>query len=167
MSMSNQTVAALSHYAEVWANATPEERAQAIRDVSAKAFRQLDERDQGIVERRTAWIDKMRREPGVGDWVDFADGVSRRISYVWEFEDGWKAQTSDGGSFYLGGGSNGAYVSFSGSLYSTVPTHTFDLTFERRPGRVWFFHHDSHTAGGGVDTMIDFKVWECSLPAPR
>ncbi len=75
---------------------------------------ELDDRDHAIIASRLAAFDE---EPDVrvGDYVDFADGVSRRVSHVFprEWGDDYGVQTSDGGSFYLDEG----FVSFSGSLY--------------------------------------------------
>ena len=62
-------------------------------------------------------------------------------------------QTSDGGSFYLGDG----YCAFSGSLYDGIPADTLTLTGETREGRVWWFHHDYHTAHNGVPGVIGGK----------
>lgn len=99
----------------------------------------------------------------VGDWVRFADGVERRVSYVWRDEldldlpNG--VQTSAGGSFHIG--PYGA--SFSGSLFTGVDASTLTLTGERQPGTVWFFHHEHQCAHNGVHGMIPFRVWECSL----
>lgn len=116
---------------------------------------ELDERDRVILDERTAALDK---HPGirVGDFVRFADGATRRVSYLWPHG----AQTSDGGSYYLGHG----YVSMSGSLYSPVKLDTLTLTRETRPGAVWFFHHDHFTAHNGVHANIPFRLYECSLP---
>src|SRR5438309_10692209 len=102
----------------------------------------FDERDEAILCERTEALNK-RDGPRIGDFVIFADGIERRISYIWGFEnqDGfWSArpdsvQTSDGGSYYLGEG----YVSMSGSLYTSVPIGTLADTGERKAGQVWFF----------------------------
>jgi len=116
-----------------------------------------------MLSRQTALY--QRETPGEGDWVIFADGVERRISYTWP--DG--VQTSgynggDGGSYYLGEG----YVSYSGPLFGTVPTATLRRdSLGYRAGRVWFFHNDVHMAHNGVDTLAWFKVWRCSEVAPR
>lgn len=118
----------------------------------------IDERDQEIfADRAAAWLDDAR--PKCGDWIDFADGVSRRISHSWG-EMG--VQTSKGGSWYLGEG----YTSFSGSLYPTVPLETLARTTELRPGSCWIFHHNLSGAGRGVDGEIPFRVWTCSVDAP-
>jgi hypothetical protein len=54
----------------------------------------------------------------------------------------------------------------SGSLFVSVPLGTLTRTDETRPGWVWIFHHDYHTAGGGIDTQIPFRVYRCSENAP-
>ncbi len=118
----------------------------------------FDTRDQEIVAER---VDRYNTHEGprVGDFVDFADGITRRISETW---DGW-VQTSDSGSFYLGDEG----CSFSGSLYLAVPVESLTLTEEVRPGDVWIFHHDRRAAHNGVATTIGFRVYTCSQPAPE
>ena len=124
----------------------------------------LDERDEAILAQRVAALDAVEG-PRVGDFVRFADGVERRISYIWpeawDDETTSSVQTSDGGSYYLGDG----YVSMSGSLYTGVHGRTLTLTDEQREGSVWFFHHNQHVAHNGVDVMIPFRVFTCSLPS--
>ena len=117
-----------------------------------------DQRDRDILVARQAALDSVPG-PRVGDWVEFPGSVMRRISYLWPDD----AQTSDGGTYYLGDG----YVSMSGSLHASVPTNSLKRTRRTKPGSVWFFHHDFHTAGGGVDTTIPFRVYTCAFAAPR
>lgn len=116
----------------------------------------LDERDATILADRMVQLNAVEGFR-CGDWVIFADGVTRRISYIWD--DG--PQTSAGGTYFLGHG----YVSMSGGLYPHVPKATLTLTDERRDAWVWFFHHDFATAHNGVDVMAEFRVYTCSLPA--
>ncbi len=118
----------------------------------------LDERDRNILAERLSALDNVGGQR-VGDFVRFADGTLRRISYLWDNA----AQTSDGGSYYLGDG----HVSMSGSLYPHVPFATLTLTDERRGGSVWFFHHDIWGAGRGVNATIPFRVYICALDAGR
>lgn len=124
---------------------------------------ELDDRDRAIIASRLAAFDG---EPDVriGDYVEFADGVTRRVSHVFprEWGDDYGVQTSDGGSFYLDEG----FVSFSGSLYSAVPHRTLTPTEHRRPGRVWIFHHDWPGRDNGVHDEIPFRVYACSEEAP-
>jgi hypothetical protein len=124
----------------------------------------MDERDQEIYAARVAAFDS-HDGPRVGDYVDFPDGVSRLISYVWRDDDGWDGgavQTSDGGSFYLGAG----YMSFSGSLYRCVPSASLTLTDETREMSAWFFRHDWRTAHNAVDVKVTTRVWKCNVKAP-
>jgi hypothetical protein len=127
----------------------------------------LDERDvQVVADRMSAYLEN--NGPQVGDFVKFADGIERRISYVWAFEGEdpakFSVQTSDGGSFYLGKG----YCSFSGGLHTGVPASTLKLTGTIRRGSCWIFHHDHHTAGNGIDLSLPlFNEWACSLEATR
>lgn len=122
----------------------------------------LDERDTAILARRTAMLDA-DTDLRVGDFVRFADGTLRRVSHIWRDEQDRpeSVQTSNGGTYYLGDG----YVSMSGGLYRGVPASTLSLTAESRDGWVWFFHHDWTRAHNGVDVMVPFRVYECSLAA--
>ena len=118
----------------------------------------LDERDAKLFEVRQAFVSS-REEPSVGDFVEFADGVLRRISYAWPDS----VQTSQGGQWYLGE----TYVSFSGSLHPPVPIDTHVATGDRRNGRSWIFHHNDWRADNNVDVDVSFPVWRCSLEAPK
>jgi len=117
----------------------------------------LDARDQAILTERTELFSK-REVPSVGDYVIFANGITRRISYDWKDA----VQTSDGGSFYLC--SSGA-MSFSGSLYRSIPVETLTLTDETKSGSCWFFHHNYAMAHNGVYVTVPCRVWRCSLDA--
>ena len=124
----------------------------------------LDERDRQIIWERRNSIELIEG-PRVGDYVEFADGITRRVSHVWDesWGDTSGVQTSDGGSFYLGN----SYVSFSGGLYRMVKMGTLTDTGEQRPGRAWIFHHDYATADNGMDVTIPFRVYRCTENAPR
>lgn len=143
----------------------------------------LDDQDERTIIARAAAYDRIPG-PRVGDFVEFADGITRRISHVWAAD--WhedniaRCQTSDGGSFYLGGigesmwhrlsggeGDRGdAYVSFSGSLYESVKADTLKLAGSRN-GAVWVFHHEQWGAGRGVNGTMAFRVFTCSEKATR
>lgn len=117
--------------------------------------------DQDMV---TAWVDLFdhRPEPRVGDFLDFADGQSRRIAHIWRLESGIAVQpdyAKYGASFYFGLG----YCSFSGGLLPSIPAASLTLTDERRLGRVWTFHHNHATAHNGVYFSIPFRVYTCTL----
>lgn len=133
-------------------------------DKGTCAERFLDERDQAIVDERMAAVDAIRG-PRVGDFVGFADGTERRISYAWPAGDTWpeSVQTSDlgAGRYYL----SGAGLSFSGGLHPGVSIETLTDTGEIREGDAWIFHHDSHRAHNGVEFKAPFRVYRCSLPA--
>lgn len=119
----------------------------------------LDDRDAAILAARVAAFDPVEG-PRVGDYVHFNDGVTRQISYVWPDS----VQTSDGGSFYLGKG----YMSFSGGLYTAVPTETLTLVEGvTREAGAWFFHHDHWTAHNDVHVRVPVRVWMSSAKAPR
>lgn len=143
-----------------------------------------DATDDAIIAARMADYDR-RDGPRVGDFIRFADGQTRRASHVWPAD--WhddniaRVQTSDGGSFYLGGlgprsatvdlmsgdEPGRAFVSFSGALYNGVRADALIPTTELRDGSVWVFHHDWPGAGRGVDAVVPFRVYDCSLAAPR
>jgi hypothetical protein len=118
----------------------------------------LDDRDKAILAARVAAFDSTEG-PRVGDYVRFADGVTRRISWVWPDD----IQTSDGGSFYLGEG----YMSFSGALYTSVPTETLTLTKETGDASAWFFHHDDWKAHNDVHVRVSVRAWISSAIAPK
>ena len=124
----------------------------------------IDERDARIALDRSRHLDLIDG-PRVGDFVEFADGRTRRVSFL--SPDEWlpeidSVQTSDGGSFYL----SGSYVSFSGSLYQGVPRSALVATDERRPGDCWIFHHDQWGAGNGVPVVVPWRVFTCEREAP-
>jgi hypothetical protein len=118
----------------------------------------FDDRDATILAKRVAAFDPTEG-PREGDYVEFSDGVTRRISYVWPSA----VQTSDSGSFYLGNG----YMSFSGGLYSTVPTETLTLTDAVREAWAWFFHHDQREAHNSIHVRVPVRVWKSTAPAPQ
>lgn len=124
----------------------------------------FDDKDAAIRQKNLVAFDD-RQGPRVGDFIIFADGVTRRISHKWDFQGERETdyQTSDGGSWYFGEG----YCEFSGGLYGPVPESTLTPTEEKRDGAVWFFHHNFAQADNGVHTTIPFRVYTCSLPAPR
>ena len=128
------------------------------------AARILDQVDADLVRERLAAMDYARSVPRSGDFVDFADGVQRRISHCYYIADGWETntfQTSDGGRWYL----SRLGCEFSGALYPSIDGETFTDTGETRLGSAWVFHHDHHCAGGGVDFLAPFRVFACSMAA--
>jgi len=117
----------------------------------------LDARDMEILSRRAAAF-ASHETPKTGDFLEFADGIKRRISHVW-FDE--KIQTSDDGSWYLGDG----YMSFSGALYQSIPIEALSLKGEKRLGSCWFFHHNHQAAHNGVNAVIPCQVWTTELTA--
>ena len=141
----------------------------------------IDERDALIVAARAETYETIHG-PRVGDFVVFADGVTRRISHVWAadcYDDGIaRLQTSDlpggdepwfSGTYYLGDG----YVSFSGGLHDAVKADTLTETDPGpgesygTPGTIWIFHHDHWGAGRAVTRSMLFRAFTCSEEAPR
>lgn len=128
-------------------------------------WNRLDDHDREIIAKRGAALLANGDPINPGDFITFACGTTRRVSYVWiDGDEGVKAvQTSDGGSWYLGDG----YVSFSGALYTGVPFETLTDTGDTFDGDVWIFHHDHHCADNGVHSTTKFRVWRCSMEAPK
>ena len=118
----------------------------------------LDPRDAAILDRSIRAFNAQGSVPRQGDYVVFADGVTRRVS-----DTTFGVQTSDGGSWYFEAG----ICSFSGGLYSGVPRESLTLTSETRDGSVWFFHHGIPGGGRGVDAVAPFRVYTCNLPSTR
>src|SRR5258707_129474 len=125
----------------------------------------IDDRDREIIAARTAEFDK-REGYRVGDFVIFADGITRRISYIWPGEDGKpdNIQTSAAGaSFYM----CGEYMDMSGSLFAPCRADTLTVTDETREGNVWIFHHGHAMADNGVYFTIPFRVFRSAADAPE
>lgn len=118
----------------------------------------LDDRDRELIAARVEARHRLS-EPLEGDWVEFADGISRRISYVWETS----VQSSIGGSFHLAASGR---MSHSGSLFTGAPLDTFTDSGELRDASAWIFHHDHRQAGNGVDTVVPVRVWRSTAVAP-
>jgi hypothetical protein len=120
---------------------------------------EFDDKDQAILDMNMAEMNK-RKGPRVGDWIRFADGVERRISYIWDFGDENRIQTAMGdGSFYLAFG----YCSMSGGMYRGIDAATLTETSETKDGMIWFFHHDFAMAHNGVYKAVPFRVFTSTL----
>lgn len=128
-------------------------------------YPEIDDKDRAMIAERTAAFDK-REGYRVGDFVIFADDITRRISHIWPGEGTPdNIQTSvPGASFYLGDG----YVDMgSGSLFAPFPADTLTLTDETREGGVWMFHHGHAMAHNGVNFAIPFRVFRSAVEAPE
>ena len=117
----------------------------------------LDDRDAALKAEIQACLNsrKVRTGPRVGDFVEFANGVTERISHLWDTLDTPGAQTSPGGSWHVS--AHGA--SFSGSLNSIIRLDTLTDTGETREGSGWFWHHGMSGGDRGVPTMFTFRVY--------
>lgn len=120
----------------------------------------LDDTDKAIYFERVEALRDKAGTPQVGHFVRFGDGTHRRISHDW----GDEVQTSDGGSFHLSASGD---LSFSGSLYPSIPTESLSSTGEYKTGGAWFFSHDHRIAHNGVDILIALPVWETPLVPVR
>jgi hypothetical protein len=120
-----------------------------------------DPKNAKIHEERKSWFESST-DIETGDVIIFADGTKRRVSYIWRLEDGWEIQTSTGGSFYIGK----CCISFSGSLYRSVPKSTCTLTEGKEEQPFWFFDQDWPRAHSAVHCKIPCRVWKCSVNAP-
>lgn len=120
---------------------------------------QLDARDREILSERIKAFNK-NEGPRVGDYIQFSNGVTRRIAYIWPGGPSERTiQTSDSGNFYLGNG----FCEMSGSLFPSVPANTLTYSGEKRQGIVWFFHHNYREANNSVQASIAFRLYSCSL----
>lgn len=137
---------------------------RSVADVKAAKYTPTD-RDIAIMnERQAARLAMPQGIPVVGDYVVFADDVTRRVSNVMLFnpKHGGGAQTSDGGSWHINGSGDS---SFSGSLRPPVWCDTLTVTDELRPAQFWFFHHGHTKAHNAVYVNINVRVWHCNLDA--
>lgn len=126
---------------------------------------EFDDRDQDLLDQRIAARDARDADPLVGDYIDFSDGTTRRISESWPGEDDvLRLQTSADGSWYL---ANSGHGSFSGSLFPAIRADALDASPERRAASFWFFHHDHRQAHNGVDVTVNVRVWTAAVPAPQ
>ncbi|BDI20966.1 hypothetical protein ANSO36C_67680 (plasmid) [Nostoc cf. commune SO-36] len=119
---------------------------------------EIDEKDWIILEERAIAFAK-ETEPMSGDFLEFADGIIRRISHVWPDS----VQSSTSGSWYLGL----SYMSFSGGLYTGIPSETLSIQEEKRMGSCWFFHHGYQTAHNAINVKVPCRVWKTTLNASR
>lgn len=119
---------------------------------------EFDGKDAEILAERIAEWGKIAG-PRVGDFCELADGTVRRFTHDW----GDSLQTTCGTghpcagdvSFYFGKG----YMSFSGSLDSSIPKEQFSSVNEMREGSAWFFHHDWAKAHNGVYFKVPCRVY--------
>jgi len=126
---------------------------------------EFDDRDQDLLDERISAREALGGEPLVGDYVDFSDGTTRRISESWPGEDDvLRLQTSDGGRWHLNSSGHG---SFSGALFPPVRGDFLTDSETRRPAEFWFFHHGHAEAHNSVTVTVDVRVWTASIPAPR
>ena len=121
----------------------------------------FDEKDQEILAVRAADLAALTITTP-GDWIDFADGESRRIGYIHR-DQNEHIQPAKAGSFYLG---FKGWVDVSGHFRSIIEAKTLTLTDEKREGAFWFFHHGEVKAGGRVDCTALCRVWKCSDNVP-
>ncbi len=103
--------------------------------------------------------------PLCGDVVIFPTGERYRISYVWS-QDGQPhgIQTSDTGRWYW---SDSGDMSFSGTLFDSIPAATLNDAGERDSVPAWIFHHDRMSAHRSVDVTALVRVWTTTAAVPR
>ena len=115
-----------------------------------------DDQDWQLLTKRVETWDS-RQGPRVGDFIEFADGITHRFSH--DHGEEWGIQTSPiGGSFYMGDG----YLSYSGGLEPSIKHDQIEATDEQRLGAVWFFHHDYHRSSNGVNAWVPCRVFKTS-----
>ncbi len=110
----------------------------------------LDDQDQALLADHVARMDR-KAGPRVGDFIRFACGTERRISYDW----GDSVQTAIAGRFCIERG----LADFSGSLFGPTPAADLTDTGQTQPGAAWFFHHGQARAHNGVDVQVPFRVF--------
>ena len=110
-----------------------------------------------ILHSRLTQYDKIPG-PRVGDWIREHNGRMTRITHDWTgYKDNPSMQSGgEHGRFYLGAG----YISYSGGLDAGTKKGDLIRTNEIKPGAVWFFKDDYHTAHNGIDYMVDFRVYK-------
>lgn len=94
--------------------------------------------------------------PRVGDWIREHSGRMTRATHDWGNGSIMQHGGGEHGRFYLGDG----YLSYSGSLDTGIKKADLMRTDEVKPGSIWFFKRDYHTAHNGIDYMVDFRVYE-------
>ncbi len=118
-----------------------------------------DELDAEILADRAEKV-HARTEPGTGDFLLMPNGDYKRIAHTWDFRDGspvsYQPTWRGDGSFYL---TEAGTLSYSGGLNEGIDRDRLTDASRRRPGKVWFFHHNISRAHNGVDTFVNFKVW--------
>jgi len=116
-----------------------------------------DEKDDQLLAQRVEHWERFKG-PRVGDYIEFADGVTHRFSHDHGKE--WGIQTSPiGGSFYM---TVGGYMSYSGGLEPCLKHNLIYEIGEQRMGGVWFFHHDHARASNAVKANIPCRVFKTS-----
>jgi len=114
---------------------------------------ELDETDYNILLHR---FKRFQAMPGArtGDWLIMPSGRFRRIAHHW----GDRVQPTSGrGSFHL---TDGGELDHSGGLQSPIPREQLVDTGRRKPGQVWFFHHNRWLAHNGVTTTIPLRIFQ-------
>lgn len=126
----------------------------------------IDDRDRQIFAERGAAL--MKNPINVGDFITFADGVTRRVSYIWDFGEGPESiQTSAGGSYHLAGDAETGRRGRANPRTTRTRAESLTDTGDTFDGDVWIFHHGFAGAHRGVHSTVKFRVWRCSLPAER
>lgn len=117
----------------------------------------LDDQDRLLFCTRASRFWAQHVGPSVGDFIVYADGVTRRIAHIWDDDDDIAVQASmdTDARFYL----NDGFCTHSGGLAPGIPEDVLIPTGNTQEGAVWFFHHDSHRAGNVVETHMPFAVY--------
>jgi hypothetical protein len=124
-------------------------------------YSDLDTKDKAIYRRRNNAYNK-REGIRVGDWIKHKNGKFDRVTYIWRDENDVVFQIQTGGNkygrYYMGDG----YMSYSGGLNTgyEVPKTKFRKLNYLRDGMVWFFRHNHHIGGNGIETIMRFRVFE-------
>ena len=127
-----------------------------------QATRQSDPANLAILaERLAAW----NALPGarVGDYLKTQDETGQpvftRFTHAWTEMEGEPDFIQTGGGMYSQYYFGKTGCSYSGGLNSGILLRYLVPTSETRPGMVWFFDRDFRRASGGVDFMVECRVF--------
>jgi signal peptidase I len=120
----------------------------------------MDEKNTMILARRQEKL-LAREKPGVGDVIEFSDGIRQRLAI--RLYDSVVQTGNMKADIYLAD----TYASFSGAPYRSVDISNCIKTGEFENVSFWFFDHDIWGGGRAVYVTANVHVWKCSEKAPK
>ena len=126
---------------------------------------EMDDQDRKMaIKLQAAFLNRPSLTPKTGDFLRYPDGSLKRITYVWDDENGTPKHIQDyhwrGGSFYISEREGRGSMSHSGSLDTGISADRLRATTETMLGSCWFFHHGIAGAGRGVYTFVECPIWD-------